>query len=291
MIPSITAYYPDFEQDLLQACKGSDISSILVEAMQYSLAAGGKRVRPLLSIMTCQDLGAPIKRAYPAALALEMIHTYSLIHDDLPCMDDDDLRRGKPTNHKVYGQAHAVLAGDALLTMAFEILTRADWDLPPQNKLDIIRILASASGSSGMVGGQALDLESENKTISADTLELIHQNKTGRLITASVMTGAAVATDDLHTLESMQIFGQAIGLAFQVADDILDVTQTSETLGKDAGSDLTNNKATYPALLGLDAAKTKLENLYQSAIQALDQIKHPCKDLRTIAKFIIQRTS
>lgn len=291
MIPSIQQYYPSFEKDIIEACQQSTVSTKLNEAMTYSLQAGGKRVRPLLALMTCDELGGSPNDCHPVALALEMIHTYSLIHDDLPCMDDDDLRRGKPTNHKVFGESHAVLAGDALLTLAFETLARTTWDIHPKTKLQIIQTISQAAGNIGMVGGQALDLEFENQNSTLQQLQKIHSNKTGKLITASVVAGALTATDDPSTLESIKTFGQSIGLAFQIADDILDVTQTSETLGKDAGSDVDNHKSTYPSIMGIEKAKETLNNLYNDALSALNSTGRPCSSLQSLAQFIVERNS
>ena len=234
-ILTIAELYPDFEHHLIQACNFSTSSSTLTQSMQYSLQAGGKRIRPLLALTTCQELGCNVEKAYPIALALECIHTYSLIHDDLPCMDDDDLRRGKPSNHIIYGQAHATLSGDALNTLAFDILSDTNTNLDPNTCLQVIAEIAKAAGYKGMVGGQALDLENENKSVSLSILESIHRHKTGKLIEASVVSGALVATIDANTISTLRTFGQAIGLAFQIADDILDVTQNSQTLGKNAG--------------------------------------------------------
>lgn len=288
---SISKDYPDFEAKLLEACQTLDVSIPLQEAIIYSLQAGGKRIRPLLTLTACKELGGNPSLAYPAAIAMELIHTYSLIHDDLPCMDDDDLRRGKPTNHKVFGEALAVLAGDALLTEAFSILSSPTWEISENVKLNIIHRIASCAGASGMVGGQALDLAFENQTCSLVQLENIHLHKTGKLLQASILAGTWIATQNKEISTNMENFANDIGLAFQIADDILDVTQSSETLGKNAGSDLKKNKSTYPSILGLEKAQEKLTQTYQKALTSLDKIPHPCIGLREIASYIKTRIS
>jgi len=289
MIPKLSEFYPDFERDLLQACQNEPISEKLSQAMSYSLLAGGKRIRPLLALVTCLELGGRIEHCFIPALALEMIHTYSLIHDDLPSMDDDDLRRGKPTNHKTFGEAHAILAGDGLLTLAFDILSKPS-NLDSHTQLKLIQTLSTASGHKGMVGGQALDMESENQNIDLPDLEKIHLNKTGKLIAASLEIGALIATQDFNTYSSLQDFGALLGLAFQVSDDLMDVTQSEKTMGKDAGSDLKHNKATYPKILGLEETQNKLKSLHQDALSCLETLAHPCTNLRGITDFVCTRT-
>jgi geranylgeranyl pyrophosphate synthase len=219
--------------------------------------------------------------------AIEMIHCYSLIHDDLPAMDDDDMRRGRATNHKVFGDAHAILAGDGLLTLAFELLANEDI----ANALAIIAHVSQSAGPQGMVGGQALDMVFENKPCTLAELETIHQNKTGALLRTSVICGGYIAKANDETLENLNVFSTQLGLAFQIADDVLDVTQSSSTLGKNAGSDTAKNKATYPALMGLEKAIDRKNQHYQQAIVALDRIDADTQHLKTLANFIIQRTS
>ena len=224
------------------------------KAMRYSLFAGGKRMRPVLTLAAAEACGGEIDDALPAACAVECIHTYSLIHDDLPCMDDDDLRRGRPTSHKVFGEGVAVLAGDALLTVAFEILAGAK-PTARYPMAALIRELAVASGSHWLIGGQVADLEGEGRKLAAAELKYIHRCKTAALLTASIRLGAMSANATDARLRGLTDFGQALGLAFQVIDDILDVTQTTEKLGKTAGKDVKATKATYPAVFGLDHSR------------------------------------
>jgi geranylgeranyl diphosphate synthase, type II len=262
--------------------------STLHEAMRYSIFAGGKRLRPALVLAAAEACGAPREVALPAAAAVECIHTYSLIHDDLPCMDDDDLRRGRPTSHKVYGEAIAVLAGDALQAMAFEILTH----LPATARYsagEYLRDLAQASGSRHLIGGQVLDLEGEGRALSLDELRAVHEGKTAALLTAGVRLGAMAADAPPAELEALTQFGRDLGLAFQVIDDILDVTQTSEKLGKTAGKDVTAAKATYPALLGLDAARAEAARLTAAAHAALDSFGPRAAHLRSLADHLLAR--
>lgn len=288
---SLETYFPDFMDAFEAELAQSVVSQKLQEAIRYSMSAGGKRIRPLLCMVTCDELGGDLSRAKSSALALECIHTYSLIHDDLPCMDDDDLRRGKPTNHTVFGQAHAVLAGDALLTLAFELLSADNPSIDETTRMRLISILAKASGASGMVGGQALDLESENQDIQLETLQNVHAHKTGALIQAAVEMGATVATDNPSIRQACKQFGTHIGLAFQISDDILDVTQSTQTLGKDAGSDVKNTKATYPALLGLDGSRKRLQKCIEQSLTCLDAVDHSMPILRSLAQYIGTRTT
>lgn len=271
----------------------SQPGSRLAEAMHYSLLLGGKRIRPILTLTTAHCFGASTQRALEAAIAAEMIHAYSLIHDDLPAMDDDDLRRGHPTCHKAFDEATAILAGDALQALAFEVLAGAPY--APQQKLDMIAILAKASGARGMVLGQAIDLESEGKQVDLAHLQAMHGYKTGALIQASVQLGALCVTpppgaDSLFELER---FAQAIGLAFQIQDDILDLISDTATLGKQQGADLALQKSTYPSLLGLAGAQAKLREASDIATQALSVLKqhHHCATgpLSAIQQYIIQR--
>jgi geranylgeranyl diphosphate synthase type II len=261
----------------------------LYEAMRYSLLAGGKRLRPILCLAACELAGGSVEQAMPTACALEMIHTMSLIHDDLPAMDNDDFRRGKPTNHKVFGEDIAILAGDALLAYAFEHIASQTRGVPPQRILEVIARIGHAAAATGLVGGQVVDLESEGKAISLETLEYIHRHKTGALLEASVVSGAILAGADEELLGRLSHYAQDIGLAFQIVDDILDVTATSEQLGKTAGKDQVVAKATYPSLLGLEASRQKAEELIQAAKQALRPYGSQAEPLLALADFIARR--
>ncbi|MDO3376937.1 polyprenyl synthetase family protein [Geoalkalibacter halelectricus] len=265
----------------------------LHQAMRYSVMAGGKRIRPILVLAACRAVGGREELALPAACALEMIHTYSLIHDDLPAMDDDDFRRGRPTNHKVYGEATAILAGDALLTEAFELLCdRAlNREVPAETLLRVSNIIARCAGSTGMVGGQVVDMESEGKDIDFPTVEYIHTRKTGALMLASVQCGALLGGADEQAFAALTRYGSAAGLAFQVADDILNLVSDSQTLGKTAGSDAVRGKATYPALIGLEASRDRARELKDLALDAIAPLGGPAEPLRAIARFIIERSS
>ncbi|MEK0444816.1 MAG: hypothetical protein RLZZ399_137 [Verrucomicrobiota bacterium] len=262
--------------------------STLHRAMRYSIFAGGKRLRPILCLATAEACGGHAEEAIWAACAVECIHTYSLIHDDLPCMDDDDLRRGQPTNHKVFGEGVAVLSGDALLTLAFEILSKAP-PKPRYGNSTQIRELASASGSRWLIAGQVMDLESEGKLISKQTLQFIHQAKTAALLTGAIRLGAMSANATPAKLSSLTEFGQALGLAFQVIDDILDVTQTTEKLGKTAGKDVDATKATYPALVGLEKSRKIARDLTQKAQSALKPLGKKGATLRALADSLLVR--
>lgn len=262
----------------------------LKEAMAYSLKAGGKRIRPMLLFAALETYGQKAEKGLDAACALEMIHTYSLIHDDLPAMDNDDLRRGKPTNHKVFGEATAILAGDALLTYAFEIIARSDV-YSPEQAVQLIRMLSVAAGPAGMVGGQAADMEGEKKTLSLAELEYIHHHKTGRLLAFSVMAGALIGGADKAETALLETYARHIGLAFQIRDDILDVEGTEEEIGKPIGSDESNEKSTYPVLLTMDGAKKKLSEELQGAHDAIALLKRPAPLLEAFADVIAKRTS
>ncbi|UFS70895.1 polyprenyl synthetase family protein [Geomonas sp. RF6] len=270
-----------------------ELPKSLHSSMRYSVFAGGKRVRPVLVLAACDAVGGDTAQAMPAACALEMIHTYSLIHDDLPAMDDDDFRRGNPTNHKVYGEATAILAGDALLTEAFILLSRPDKGADPAARLRVIHEIAVASGSHGMVGGQVVDMESEGGDVEIDLalLSYIHTHKTGALIRASVRAGAILGGASDDALKALTRYGDAIGLAFQIADDILDMEGTTEELGKDAGSDEARGKATYPRLVGLDASKQRARELVDIALESLSAFDERAEPLRAIASYIVQRKS
>jgi len=263
----------------------------LKSACLYSISNGGKRLRPALIYATAKSLQAQCSAADldKIAAAMECIHSYSLVHDDLPAMDDDDLRRGKPTCHIAFDEATAILVGDGLQSLAFELLTSTE-SLTPEQQIQLIRCLAQASGNMGMVGGQTIDIESENKVISAQELEKMHSLKTGALIRASVAMGAIAANANQDTLRALDQFANAIGLAFQVQDDILDIESDTATLGKTRGADVRLNKPTYPALLGLDGAKSKAANLIASAHQSLSPLNHDCTLLHSLADFIIKRT-
>ena len=242
----------------------------LREAMRYSLLAGGKRLRPILCLAACELAGGDPALAMPTAVALEMIHTMSLIHDDLPAMDNDDLRRGRPTNHKVYGDAVAILAGDALLTRAFEMVSLRSPGVPAERLLKVVAELSLVAGAPGLVGGQVVDLECEGKDVDLDTLEYIHLHKTGALLKACVITGALIGGADEAQLDSLRTYARGIGLAFQIVDDILDVTASSDVLGKTAGKDLIADKTTYPKLLGLEESRQRAKGLIQEAKASLD---------------------
>jgi len=265
----------------------------LHKAMRYSIFAGGKRIRPVLMIAACEAVGGHRNSVVPAACAMEMIHTYSLIHDDLPAMDDDDFRRGQPTNHKVFGEANAILAGDALLTEAFVLLSSDDTGsmIDPDVRRRVIQIIARAAGCAGMVGGQVVDMESEGKEIDLPTLEYIHIHKTGALIKASIEVGALLGGADDEQLANLSRYGELAGLAFQIADDILDVTADQEELGKDVGSDEARGKATYVSLLGLRQARERAEELRDLAMETLSALGAAAEPLRQIMKYIIERTS
>ena len=257
-------------------------------AMRYSLFAGGKRLRPSLTLAAAEACGGALSAATPAACAVECIHTYSLIHDDLPCMDDDDLRRGRPTSHKVFGEGVAVLTGDALLTIAFEILAQAA-PTPRYSTAALIGELASASGSQWLIGGQVADLEGEGKKLGGADLKYIHRCKTAALLTASIRLGAMSANATPARLAALTAFGQALGLAFQVIDDILDVTQTTEKLGKTAGKDVAATKATYPAIFGLERSRRKAHRLTTAAHTALAPFGKNAATLRALADYLLAR--
>ena len=264
------------------------------KAMRYSVFAGGKRVRPILMLAACQAVGGDTGRAIPAACAMEMIHTYSLIHDDLPAMDNDDFRRGNPTNHKVFGEAIAVLAGDALLTEAFKLASdpRFTDGCEPSGLLAVIHEIATCAGSYGMVGGQVVDMESEGRhDIDLATVQYIHTHKTGALIKASVVAGALLGGAAGQQLAAITRYGEAAGLAFQIADDILDIEGTTEEIGKDAGSDEARGKATYPAVMGLAAAKVEAQSMMDEALRALSIFGAEADTLREIVRYIVQRRS
>jgi geranylgeranyl diphosphate synthase type II len=262
----------------------------IYEAMRYSLLAGGKRLRPILCLATCELVGGTIEMAMPTACALEMIHTMSLIHDDLPAMDNDDYRRGKLTNHKVYGEDVAILAGDGLLAYSFEYVAANTKNVSPERVLEVIFHLGRAVGAAGLVGGQVMDLESEGKTdVSLETLNFIHTHKTGALLESCVVSGAILGGATEEQLKGLSVYAQNIGLAFQVIDDILDITATAEELGKTAGKDLKAQKVTYPSLWGLERSKAEAQKMVETAIAQLDDYGEEAEPLRAIAYFITSR--
>lgn len=264
----------------------------LHRAMRYSVLAGGKRLRPALVLASGEAMGAKTEDLMPAACAMEMIHTYSLIHDDLPAMDNDDLRRGRLTCHKAFGEAVAILAGDALLTLAFRVLASDSAARNSESQLRVIHEFAAAAGTiGGMIGGQMADIENEGKEVSPDTLEYIHRSKTGALIGASAAAGAIIAGASSDEIERLRAYGQRIGLAFQIADDILDVTSTSEQLGKTPGKDQASNKATYPALHGIPASQARARQLVEEAVDTVATLHCDTHILQEIARFIIARSS
>lgn len=266
-------------------------SALLFKAMRYSLMAGGKRVRPILLLAGAEAVGSDSMGFMPFACAIECIHTYSLIHDDLPAMDDDDLRRGRPTCHKVFGEAIAILAGDGLLTCAFELMTNQALvgHIPPEFVIKAISIISRAAGASGMVGGQTADILLEGKDINLGTLSFIHTHKTGALLQASVEVGGLLGKGTEAEVEHLKRYGAALGLAFQVIDDILDVEGDSAIMGKPAGSDARKNKATYPALFGIDEAKKKAHILLDEALSALVPFDERAEPLRAIVRYVVER--
>ncbi|MBW8191805.1 (2E,6E)-farnesyl diphosphate synthase [Neiella marina] len=264
-------------------------SNTLKAAMAHGLLLGGKRARPFLVYATADMLGVPLEQVDNPAAAIECIHAYSLIHDDLPAMDDDELRRGQPTCHIAFDEATAILAGDALQTLAFELLSETNSDLAPAIQLQLVQSLAQASGYRGMCGGQALDLAATDKVVDLVQLEQIHLAKTGALLRCAVDMSAIIANVDAQQRQTLQQFATAIGLAFQVQDDILDVTSDTETLGKPQGSDEAANKSTYPALLGLSGARQKADSLLKSALQALQTLPYNSQQLEVFAHYIVDR--
>lgn len=264
-----------------------------IESMRYSLFAGGKRIRPILCLAAADAVNSDeqtARSALPVACALECIHTYSLIHDDLPAMDDDDLRRGKPTNHTIFGEAAAILAGDGLLTFAFDLLSsRLSASINDSARIRIIQTIARAAGPLGMVGGQSLDMIYEGQRIGYEELRSIHRSKTGALITASVLVGAIVANADEAQEDALRSYGDNIGLAFQIVDDLLDIEATTEQLGKPAGSDLKSEKVTYPSLFGMETSRTMAREAVQEALAALDSFDQRATPLRSLANYIVDR--
>jgi geranylgeranyl diphosphate synthase type II len=268
--------------------KGSTKPATIHESMRYSLFAGGKRMRPALCLAAAEACGGKESDAMPMACAVECIHTYSLIHDDLPAMDNDDYRRGKLTNHKVYGEGVAVLAGDALLTQAFEIVVQSKgW--PRYSHQAIVLELAKASGSLQLIAGQVADLEGEGKKLSANELKYIHERKTSALLCCSVRLGGMSANCTPAQLKALTDFGYNVGLAFQIIDDILDITQTSEKLGKTAGKDTAAQKATYPSIVGLEKSRKIAQQLTDNAFGALKVFRGKAEALEALAQFLLKR--
>ncbi|WP_341960945.1 polyprenyl synthetase family protein [Planococcus maritimus] len=285
-----THYEPVIQQEMAELISALSIPESLKESMHYSLQAGGKRIRPMLLLATMHEQGAAHPDALKVAAAIEMIHTYSLIHDDLPSMDNDDLRRGMPTNHKVFGEAIAILAGDALLTFSFGILARLE-NVSAEHKVRLIDLLSTSAGAEGMVGGQVLDIEGEEKQLTLEQLEQVHLLKTGALLTYSIISGAILGGANAEQLMALSTFGRHLGLAFQIQDDILDVTGTSEELGKTAGKDETSDKSTYPGILTLPKAKEKLDYHAQQALDAIAGLPGDQQLLKELTELIVQRKS
>jgi geranylgeranyl diphosphate synthase type II len=269
----------------------SKYPEVIHKAMRYSVLNGGKRIRPILSIAACEAVGGKTDQVVPAGCAIEMIHAFSLIHDDLPAMDNDDFRRGKPTNHKVFGEAIAILAGDALFARAFEILTSQTVHSSAEQVLDVTNRIAAASGLGGMVVGQIVDIISEGTSISADTLKFMHKNKTGALIEVSVSAGAILGGGSLEQISALSTYGWRIGQAFQITDDILDIEGDEKKLGKPIGSDIKNKKTTYPSLYGLSESKKMAKQTIAEAIDALSIFDEKADPLRGIAYYILNRNS
>ena len=269
-----------------------DAPANLGDAMRYAVLDGGKRLRPLLALAACESVGGDMQAALRAACAVELLHAYSLVHDDMPCMDNDLLRRGKPTVHVKYGEAQALLAGDALQALSFELLTPQNSSMPEAMQAKLCALLARAAGHAGMAGGQAIDLASVGKTLSEAELKKMHELKTGVLLAASVMMGAACGQCTPVQSQALLAYGQAIGLAFQVVDDVLDVTQDAASLGKTAGKDALNNKPTYVSILGLARSQAYAEQLHGQAHAALASAQFSdAKPLRELADLVIKRTN
>ncbi len=261
----------------------------LHQAIRYSVLAPGKRLRPVLVLAGAEAVGGRFEDALPTACAMECIHVFSLIHDDLPCMDDDDYRRGQMTSHKVFGEAMALLAGDALLAFAFQLIADNAGGLPADRVLPTLRLIAEASGAWGMVGGQVVDMESQGQDVTTDTLRYIHEHKTGALLTASVLAGALLAGADAAQALALRAYGGHIGLAFQIADDILDVTGDEAKIGKPVGSDEERDKATYPKLYGLDESRRRAHAEVEAALHTLAAFDDRAAPLRALARYIVER--
>jgi geranylgeranyl diphosphate synthase type II len=277
------------EKSLLLYLRDENMPARLKEAMDYSLKAGGKRLRPTLVFAGAEAVGGKPDEVMDIACAIEMIHTFSLIHDDLPAMDDDDLRRGKPTNHKVFGEAAAILAGDALLAEAFYLLSKTACHSDPRLMLEVVSDIASAAGARGMTGGQQIDMESAGRKLTEDELTELHMLKTGRLITVSVTSGAKYCGAPKKKMEALENYGRCIGLAFQIADDILDIEGDQNEIGKNVGSDIENEKATFPSVIGLEKSKERAKKLAEDAVLALSDFDRSADPLRGIARYVIER--
>ncbi len=270
---------------------GNPLAKTLYESMQYSLLGGGKRIRPILTLAAAEAVGSQSHVIMPYAAALELIHTYSLVHDDLPAMDNDDYRRGRPTNHKVYGDGLAILAGDALLTMAFELCSQpaTESGIPADRQVNVMYELAVGAGHDGMVGGQVMDIQAENQDIDLITLQTIHNYKTGKLIRAAVRIGSLLGGATQVQLENLTGYAEDIGLAFQIADDVLNMTGTREELGKDAGTDAKRGKKTYPSFYGIDGARDLAADCVSRALKRLDDFDDRADPLRALANYVVQR--
>lgn len=291
MKETLKAYALEVEGYLAECLKGRGIPCGLIEAMEYSLHAGGKRLRPVLCLAFAELYGMDRARVMPFAGAIECIHTYSLVHDDLPAMDNDDLRRGLPTNHVKFGEAAAILAGDGLLTDAFDLMTSVRTDVPAEQVLEAVSEMARAAGAAGMVGGQALDMEYTGRdNVTLEMLKAMHAKKTGALLTSSCTTGAILAGASAEEVEKVRAFGENIGVAFQIVDDILDEIGDEATLGKPVGSDIEEGKVTYPSLIGLDESRNRAQEHIAKAIGQLEGCEGPVADfLRDLAQYIVDR--
>lgn len=290
----------DFKSELLQRKNKIDDSLYLcfkekrrlqktvIESMEYSMQAGGKRLRPILLLEVCEMLGGNTKEALPFAQAIEMIHTYSLIHDDLPAMDNDDYRRGKLTNHKVYGEGIAILAGDGLLNLAFETMLESICGNPHlyDRGIKAMQVISKASGVNGMIGGQVVDLECEGKKIDTETLDFIHLHKTSAMIEAAIKAGALIGGATENQYRDLENYGRCIGLAFQIVDDILDVIGDEAKLGKKVGSDIDNEKSTYPSLYGIEESKKMASSLIERSLKSLEGFDEKASFLRNLANFL-----
>jgi geranylgeranyl diphosphate synthase, type II len=295
---NITAYLEDKRRDVDQFLESimpaADCPPVtLHQAMRYSLFAGGKRIRPILALAAYDAVGGTSRSILACAASLELVHTYSLIHDDLPAMDNDDYRRGKLTNHKVFGEAMAILAGDALLTMAFDLISRPDLldGVKPGPQLQVVQELARGAGNAGMVAGQVADIEAEGKDIDLRTLEGVHRWKTGQLIRASVRIGAILGGGNAQVVQQLTGYAEDVGLAFQIADDVLNVTGSREQLGKDANTDASRGKKTYPAFFGVEGARELAQKHCASAIQYLQSFDSKADTLRELARYITARNN
>ncbi len=289
-------FYKEFEEKIIEVNKSLEKyieekeapQSMIYKAMNYSLHAGGKRIRPVMLMASAELVGGNCENVMPFACAIEMIHTYSLIHDDLPCMDDDDLRRGKPTNHKVFGEAMAVLAGDGLLNKAFEIILKNS-QFSPNMTLAAMSEIATASGTEGMIGGQVIDIESEGKQIDAVTLMTLHLHKTAALIMTSAKVGALLGGGSRDDLLALEEFSRYLGIAFQIKDDILDVVGNEEKLGKKTGADEVNNKSTFVSIYGLEQSEKMLNDYTEKAIESLSAYGEKAEFLIELSKFLLAR--